>query len=276
MVNVPTDFTRKLLRGEQPIILIEADAADPTAANGALGAAQGIVQSVVKKDFIGPLAYLSGNGDAFSIQAHKKYNPEGLTRYNIVPGIIGLILSMTTVMMTALAITRERERGNMENLLSSPVTPLEIMTGKIVPYILIGHIQITIIIGLAIIMFNIPFLGNPFILYVAAILFIVANLIVGVTISSFAKNQLQAMQMAIFYLLPNILLSGFMFPFAGMPQWARALGSLLPLTYFNRCMRGILLKGNVWSDLWPSIWPVGLFCIVVMLICTKFFHRTLD
>lgn len=276
VVNVPTDFTRKLLRGERPIILIEADAADPTAANGALGAAQGIVQSVVKKDFIGPLAYLSGNGDAFSIQAHKKYNPEGLTRYNIVPGIIGLILSMTTVMMTALAITRERERGNMENLLSSPVTPLEIMTGKIVPYILIGHIQIAIIIGLAIIMFNIPFLGNPFILYVAAILFIVANLIVGVTISSFAKNQLQAMQMAIFYLLPNILLSGFMFPFAGMPQWARALGSLLPLTYFNRCMRGILLKGNVWSDLWPSIWPVGLFCIVVMLICTKFFHRTLD
>lgn len=276
VVNVPTDFTRKLLRGERPIILIEADAADPTAANGALGAAQGIVQSVVKKDFIGPLAYLSGNGDAFSIQAHKKYNPEGLTRYNIVPGIIGLILSMTTVMMTALAITRERERGNMENLLSSPVTPLEIMTGKIVPYILIGHIQIAIIIGLAIIMFNIPFLGNPFILYVAAILFIVANLIVGVTISSFAKNQLQAMQMAIFYLLPNILLSGFMFPFAGMPQWARALGSLLPLTYFNRCMRGILLKGNVWSDLWPSIWPVGLFCMVVMLICTKFFHRTLD
>lgn len=276
VINVPTDFSKKLLRGENPVILIEADATDPTATNGALGAVHGIVQSVVKKDFTGSLSYLRGESEAFSIQAHKKYNPEGLTHYNIVPGIMGLILTMTTVMMTGLAITRERERGNMENLLSSPVTPLEIMTGKIIPYILIGHIQVAIIIGMAILLFNVPFLGNPFALYVAVLLFIVANLIVGITLSSFAKNQLQAMQMAIFYLLPNMLLSGFMFPFSGIPKWAQILGNLLPLTYFNRCARGILLKGNDWGDIWPSIWPVCLFCVVVMIICTKFFHRTLD
>lgn len=276
VVSVPTDFSRGLLRGERPTILIEADATDPTATSGALGAVQGAVQSVTAKDLTGPLAHLRGTPDAFSIQIHKKYNPEGLTRYNIVPGLMGLILSMTTVMMTGLAITRERERGNMENLLSSPVTPLEIMTGKIVPYILIGHVQVAIIIGMAILLFNVPFKGNALALYVAAVLFIAANLIVGVTLSSFAKNQLQAMQMTMFYLLPNMMLSGFMFPFAGMPQWAQGIGSVLPLTYFNRSVRGVFLKGSDWADLWPSIWPVALFGIVVMLLSARFFRRTLD
>ena len=276
VVSVPADFSRRLLRGERPAILIEADATDPTATSGALGAVQGAVQSVTEKDLTGPLAHLRGRPDAFSIQIHKKYNPEGLTRYNIVPGLMGLILSMTTVMMTGLAITKERERGNMENLLSSPVTPLEIMTGKIVPYILIGHVQVAIIIGMAIALFNVPFAGNPFALYVAAVLFIAANLIVGVTLSSFAKNQLQAMQMTMFYLLPNMMLSGFMFPFAGMPQWAQAIGSVLPLTYFNRSVRGVFLKGSDWADLWPSIWPVALFGVVTMLLSARFFRRTLD
>ena len=189
---------------------------------------------------------------------------------------MGLILTMTTVMMTGLAITKERERGNMENLLSTPVTPLEIMTGKIVPYILIGHVQVGIIIGMAMLLFNVPFLGNPLALYVASVLFIAANLTVGVTLSSLAKNQLQAMQMTVFYLLPNIMLSGFMFPFAGMPQWARAIGSVLPLTYFNRSVRGVLLKGNDWADLWPTLWPVALFGVVVMALSARFFRRTLD
>jgi ABC-2 type transport system permease protein len=276
VISVPADFSRRLLRGERPSILVEADATDPTATSGALGAAQGVVQSVVEKDLTGPLAYLRGSAEAFSIQVHRKYNPEGLTRYNIVPGLMGLILSMTTVMMTGLAITRERERGNMENLLSSPVTPLEIMTGKIVPYIFIGHIQVAIIIGMSMLFFNVPFSGNPLALYVAALLFVAANLTVGVTLSSFAKNQLQAMQMTIFYIMPNMLLSGFIFPFAGMPQWAQAIGSVLPLTYFNRCVRGVFLKGSDWADLWPSIWPVAVFCIVVMALSAKFFRRTLD
>lgn len=276
IVTVPPDFTRRLLRSERPSLLIEADATDPTATSGALGALQGVVQSVAEKDLKGPLAHLLATPDGFSIEVHRKYNPEGLTRYNIVPGLMGLILTMTTVMMTGLTITRERERGNMENLLASPVSPLEIMSGKIVPYILIGHIQVGIIIGMAMLLFSVPFEGNPFALYAVALLFIAANLTVGVTLSSFARNQLQAMQMTIFYLLPNIMLSGFMFPFAGMPKWAQAIGSILPLTYFNRAVRGVMLKGNDWIDLWPSLWPVALFMAVVMGISVKFFRRTLD
>lgn len=276
VITIPSDFSRKLLRGEYPALLIEADATDPTVTSGALGAIQGIVQSVTEKDLSETLAHLRGKADAFSIQIHKKYNPEGLTCYNIIPGLMGLILSMTTVMMTGLAITRERERGNMENLLASPVTPLEIMAGKIIPYILIGHVQVAIIIGMSTLFFNIPFAGNPLALYVAAVLFIAANLTMGVTLSSFAKNQLQAMQMTIFYLMPNMILSGFMFPFAGMPQWAQAIGSILPLTHFNRCVRGIFLKGSNWTDIWPSLWPLALFCVVVMTLSTKFFRRTLD
>lgn len=276
VVSVPSDFSQRLLRGERPTILIEADATDPTATSGALGAIQGVVRSVTEKDLTGPLAHLRGTPEAFSIQVHRKYNPEGLTRYNIVPGLMGLILSMTTVMMTGLAITKERERGNMENLLSSPVTPLEIMTGKIVPYILICHVQVAIIIGMATVLFNVPFVGNPFALYVAAILFIAANLTVGVTISSFAKNQLQAMQMTNFFLIPNMMLSGFMFPFAGMPKWAQAIGSLLPLTYFNRSVRCVFLKGSDWTALWPTLWPVALFGVAVMALSARYFRRTLD
>lgn len=164
----------------------------------------------------------------------------------------------------------------MENLLASPLSPLEIMTGKIAPYILIAHIQVFIILALARLLFQVPFLGNPLALYVASLLFIAGNLIVGVALSSFARNQLQAMQMTMFYFLPNMMLSGFMFPFAGMPGWAQAIGSLLPLTHFNRAVRGILLKGNGWSELWPQIWPVAVFCVVVMGLSARFFKRTLD
>lgn len=275
-ITVPSDFSRRLLRGEKPSLLVEADASDPTATGGALGAIQGIVQSVADKELKGPLASLRGSPEAFSIQVHRMYNPEGLTQYNIVPGLMGVILTMTTVMMTGLAITRERERGTMENLLSSPVRPLELMSGKIVPYILIGHIQMLIIIGMSILLFDVPFIGNPFALYVAALLFIAANLTVGVTLSSFARSQLQALQMTMFYFLPNMMLSGFMFPFAGMPKWAQVIGSALPLTYFNRSVRGVLLKGNDWAELWPSIWPVALFGIIVMFFSVRFFRRTLD
>ncbi len=276
VISVPTDFSRRLLRGERPEILIEADATDPTATSGALGALQGVVQSVAQKELTGALAHLQGTDAAFSIIAHKMYNPEGLTSYNIVPGLMGIILTMTTVMMTGLAITRERERGTMENLLASPVSPLEIMTGKIVPYIMIAHIQVGIIILLATLLFSVPFVGSPIALYVSALLFIAANLTVGITLSSFAKNQLQALQMTIFYFFPSMMLSGFMFPFAGMPGWAQFIGNLLPLHHFNRDVRGILLKGTGWIDLWHTIWPVAVFCVVVMALSARFFRRTLD
>jgi ABC-2 type transport system permease protein len=183
---------------------------------------------------------------------------------------------MTMVMMTGLAMTRERERGTMENLLATPAQPLEVMTGKIVPYIFIGLIQSTIILLAAITLFGVPFVGSAIILYAVALLFIAANLTVGITLSSLAQNQLQALQLTFFYFMPSILLSGFMFPFRGMPGWAQVLGELLPATYFMRLVRGVLLKGNGWADLWPDIWPLMVFTVVVMGIAVIFYRRTLD
>jgi len=189
---------------------------------------------------------------------------------------MGVILTMTMVMMTGLAMTRERERGTMENLLATPAQPLEVMTGKIVPYIFIGLIQISIILLAAVYLFGVPFVGSLVILYAVALLFIAAQLTIGITISSLARNQLQAMQMTFFYFLPTMLLSGFMFPFQGMPGWAQVIGGILPATYFMRLVRGILLKGNDWIDLWPNIWPMMLFTAVVMTIALTFYRRTLD
>jgi ABC-2 type transport system permease protein len=193
-----------------------------------------------------------------------------------VPGLMGVILAMTMVMMTGLAMTRERERGTMENLLAMPALPLEVMTGKIVPYVFIGLIQSTIILLAARYLFDVPFVGSVVVLYLVALLFICANLTVGITLSSLAQNQLQAMQLTFFYFLPSILLSGFMFPFEGMPQWAQAIGSVIPTTYFMRSVRGILLKGNDWIDLWPHVWPMLLFTGVVLSIALRFYRKTLD
>ncbi|MQR00270.1 ABC transporter permease [Glaciimonas soli] len=276
VLNIPANFTRDLLRGERPALLVEADATDPTATGLALAAVPQLVQSVASKDLTGPLAKFSGGLPAFDVQVHRLYNPEGVSNYNVVPGLMGVILSMTMVMMTGLAMTRERERGTMENLLATPVTPLEVMTGKIMPYILIGLIQSTIILLGARFVFHIPFAGGVMAIYLAALLFIAASLTVGITLSSIAQNQLQAMQLTMFYFLPNMLLSGFMFPFQGMPKWAQFIGNLMPLTYFNRLIRGILLKGNGWSDLWPSIWPLMIFTVIVMGIAVRFYRRTLD
>jgi ABC-2 type transport system permease protein len=276
VVSIPADFTRRLLRGERPALLIEADAADPTATGPALAAISQLAASVARKDLIGPLAPLNATAPPFDVQVHRLYNPESITQYNIVPGLMGVILTMTMVMMTGLAITRERERGTMENLLAMPLTPLEVMTGKIVPYIAIGLVQASIILIAARYIFDVPFIGSIVALYVASLLFIACNLTVGITVSSFAANQLQAMQLTFFYFLPNILLSGFMFPFRGMPGWAQAIGSVLPLTYYNRLVRGILLKGNDWPDLWPSLWPLVVFALVLMTVAVRFYRRTLD
>jgi ABC-2 type transport system permease protein len=276
VVNIPAGFTRQLLRRERPSLLIEADATDPTATASALAAVNGIVQSVIHREMTGPLATLQGSPAPFDVNVHQLYNPDNITQYNVVPGLMGVVLTLTMVMMTGLAITRERERGTMENLLAMPSTPMEVMTGKLIPYIGIGLIQSSIILLAARFIFQVPFFGNIGAVYLSTILFIAANLTVGITFSSLAQNQLQAVQLAIFYFLPNILLSGFMFPFKGMPAWAQVIGSLLPLTYFNRLIRGILLKGNGWSDSWPSVWPMMVFTLVFMGVAVATYRRTLD
>lgn len=276
ILTIPSDFTRKLLRLENPSILLQTDATDPLAASAALSSINSIASQVGVKDFKGVFASLKADKQPFNVIVHKLYNPEGITQYNIIPGLMGVILTMTLTMMTALAITRERERGTMENLLATPAKPLEIMSAKIVPYIFIGLVQATIILLAARLVFDAPFEGSIIWVYVSALLFISVNLTIGVAISSIAQNMLQAMQLTFFYFLPSILLSGFMFPFLGMPKWAQFIGELLPLTYFNRLIRGILLKGNGFNELWSDMWPLLLINIFVMTLAVKFYKKTLD
>ena len=276
VLTIPADFTHRLLRGEHPAVLVEADATDPAATGTALATLNKMAKQVALHDLKGPLTYLQEGPEPFEVRVHRLYNPENNSQFNTVPGLMGVVLTMTLVLMTGLAMTRERERGTMENLLSTPARPLEVITGKIVPYIAIGLIQASIILVAARLVFDVPFMGSLLTVYLGALLFIAANLTVGITLSSLASNQLQAMQMAVFYFLPSLLLSGFMFPFRGMPQWAQALGSVLPLTHFNRFIRGILLKGNDWADLWPNVWPIALFGTVMMAVAVKFYRRTLD
>ena len=276
VLNVPANFTRDLLRGERPALLVEADATDPVATGTALGAVEQIARSVVRKDVGGATGYLAPGEAPFAVHVHRLYNPEASSRNNIVPGLMGVILTLMMVLMTGLAMTRERERGTMENLLAMPVRPFEVMAGKVVPYIAIGLLQVTLILLVAVFVFRVPFVGSLSALYLASLLFVAANLTVGIMLSSLAKNQLQAMQMTVFYFMPNLLLSGFMFPFQGMPKWAQGIGNVLPLTYFLRLVRGIFLKGSGWMDLWPSIWPLMVFTLVVMAIAVKFYRKTLD
>jgi ABC-2 type transport system permease protein len=276
VVSIPADFSRRLIRGERPAMLIEADATDPTATGNALSAVNQLAQTVLSHDLTGSLSPLAGTPSAFSVIVHPRYNPEAITQYNIVPGLMGVILTMTMVMMTGLAITRERERGTMENLLATPATVLEVMTGKIVPYILIGLLQVTIVLVLARVLFSVPIQGSVTVLYLSVLLFIAANLMLGLTISSVARNQLQAMQMTFFFFLPSMLLSGFMFPFRGMPGWAQLIGEALPLTHFLRIVRGVLLKANGWAEIWPEAWPIALFGLVIMAIGLRTFRSTLD
>lgn len=276
VVQFPPGFTRQLLRGERPAMLIEADATDPAAAGAALASVRELATASARHDLKGPLAALAPGEPPFEVRVHRLYNPEGLTQHNIVPGLMGVILTMTMVMMTGLAMTRERERGTMENLLATPAQPLEVMTGKIVPYVFIGQVQAAIILLAARWLFDVPIVGSLWVLYAVSLLFIAANLTVGITLSSLARNQLQAMQLTFFYFLPTILLSGFMFPFQGMPRWAQAIGEVLPATYFMRLVRGILLKGNGWVELWPNVWPMAVFTVVVMGLAVAFYRKTLD
>jgi ABC-2 type transport system permease protein len=276
VVQIPENFSRSLLRGERPTILIAADATDPGATGNAVASLQTSVERALQNDFKGPLAYLARSESAIDVRIHARYNPEVATQYNIVPGLMGVVLTMTLVIITGLAITRERERGTMENLLSMPTRPTEVLIGKVVPYIMVGYVQVSLILLAARFIFHVPMLGSIPLLLLVCLVFIAANLSMGVTFSTVAKNQLQAMQMAIFFFLPSILLSGFMFPFRGMPRWAQWLGEMLPITHFLRIARGILLKGNGIVDVLPQIWPIALFTVVVLTIGVKRYRQTLD
>ena len=276
VVSIPSDFSLRLVRGERPALLVEADATDPQSTANAISALNQLAQSALAHDLTGPLASLAMQPSAFEIRVHALYNPEAVTQFNIVPGLMGVILTMTMVMMTGLAITRERERGTMENLLATPATALEVMTGKIVPYVAIGLVQVSIILVLARMLFDVPMVGSFALLFVAVLLFIATNLTLGLTFSSLARNQLQAMQMTFFFFLPSMLLSGFMFPFRGMPGWAQAIGEVLPLTHFLRIVRGILLKGNGLIEVLPEAWPLLVFMLVVLALGLRTFRNTLD
>jgi ABC-2 type transport system permease protein len=275
-ITVPENFSRKVARGERPPLLVEADATDPSATGNALAALNGVARTALQRDLQGSLAYLNPVPDPVELRVHRRYNPENVTQYNIVPGLLGVILTMTMILMTGLAMTRERERGTFENLLATPALPIEVMTGKIVPYIMIGLVQVSIVLGASQVLFNVPMLGSVPLLFLCVLLFIAANLALGITFSSIARNQLQAMQMTFFFFLPSMLLSGFMFPFRGMPEWAQWVGSVLPLTHFLQLVRGIMLKGNEFAALWPHIWPILLFMLGAMSVGLLVYRRTLD
>lgn len=276
VLTIPAGFARSLQRGERPALLLEADATDPSATGNAVAAVQNLGATMLRHDLTGTISTLQPAASPFELRIQRRYNPEGISQFNIVPGLMGVILTMTMIMMTALGVTREVERGTMENLIATPVRPFEVMVGKIAPYVVIGLVQVAVILLCARYLFAVPFVGHFGTLMVCVLVFICANLTVGITISSIARNQTQAMQMTFFFFLPSILLSGFMFPFRGMPEWAQAIGEVLPLTHFLRLIRGVMLKGNDWPALWPNLWPLLLFMAVVMAVGLKRFRRTLD
>jgi ABC-2 type transport system permease protein len=273
-IEIPAGFERDVRRGSRPYVLIVADASDPTTTGGALAALQGIVEGALRRELRGPSA--SEPGSAFQLRIHRRYNPEGETQLNIVPGLLGVILTMTMMLFTALAVTREIERGTMENLLSMPIRPVEIMLGKILPFVAVGFIQMAIILLAARYLFGVPVVGSLALLVALTTLFAAANLAVGYTFSTIARNQLQAVQMTFMFFLPNILLSGFMFPFRGMPGWAQAIGEVLPLTHFMRIARGIMLKGNTMADMEIDVLALVLFILVAMGLALVRFRTTLD
>jgi ABC-2 type transport system permease protein len=276
MVVIPEDFSRALIRGERPAVLVEVDATDPSASGNAIAALGTVAAQALAHELSGALAPRNGGAAPFEWRIHRRYNPEGLSRYNIVPGLIGTILTMTMVMLTGLAMTRERERGTMENLLATPVRPFEVMAGKILPYVVIGYVQLLVILAAAAMLFEVPMEGSMVLLLAMIGVFMLANLAVGFTFSTLAKNQLQAMQMTFFFFLPSMLLSGFMFPFRGMPHWAQHVGEVLPLTHFLRIVRGIMLKGQDALQVLPELWPLLAFLVVAGAVALKRYRQTLD
>jgi len=276
VVRIPPHFTSEVVRGERPALLLEADASDPVTTSNALAAVGEILRTSLGREFRGTLAHLDRAPPAAELRVHRHYNPEGISQYNIVPGLMGVILTMTMIVMTAVAVTREVERGTMENLLSMPVRPLEVMVGKIVPYIMVGYVQVAVVLVAARWIFDVPVGGNIALLLGVVLVFVLANLTVGIVFSSIARSQMQAIQMSFFFFLPSLLLSGFMFPFRGMPAWAQYLGEVLPLTHFLRIVRGILLKSWGVAETLPEVWPMVAFMGCVLLVGASRFRRTLD
>jgi ABC-2 type transport system permease protein len=276
LIVIPDHFGQRVVRGERPAMLVAADATDPSASGNAIAALSQLTQTALVRDLRGPLVGLNPKPAAFELRIQRRYNPEGLSRYNIVPGLVGTILTMTMVMLTSLAMTRERERGTMENLLATPVLPAEVMVGKILPYVALGYIQLGVILGAAFLLFDVPMVGSSALLLAMLGVFMLANLSVGFTFSTLAKNQLQALQLTFFFFLPSILLSGFMFPFRGMPAWAQVIGEGFPLTHFLRIVRGIMLKGTGAQELVPDLWPMLLFLAVAGAVALMRYRRTVD
>jgi ABC-2 type transport system permease protein len=274
VVNVPTNFDRSVDRGEQPTILVDADGTDPTAIGNATAALPALV-GTIDRDLPPGVRYEPGR-PPFQFTVHARYNPERLTALNIVPGLICIVLVFSTLIVTTLSITRERERGTMENLLAMPVRPVEVMVAKIVPYIGVGYLQALLIIAISAAVFEVPLRGSLVLLLVALGLFIASNLALGFVFSTIATSQMQAMQLAQFMLLPSILLSGFMFPFAGMPVWAQWVGEIFPTTHALRIVRGVLLKANGAAEILPEMWPIAVFTLAVGALAVWFYRETLD
>jgi ABC-2 type transport system permease protein len=275
-ITIPGDFTRRVVRKDKPQILVETDAADPAATGPAVAALAALPQNALMHDLTGPLASVANNAQPFEVVVQRRYNPESITSYNIVPGLLATILTITLVMMTALGMTREAERGTMETLLATPLRPLEVMVGKLAPYVLVGIIQATVIIVMARLLFGVPMAGGWPALILGLFLFIVGSLSLGFLVSTVARNQLQAMQMAVFYLLPSILLTGFLFPFRGMPEWAQWIGTIIPVTHMLRIVRGAMLKGVGIADALPSLGALTLFVVIVAGLAVKQYRTTLD
>ena len=276
VVNIPVDFSRRVARGERPQVLVEADATDPSATSAAIAALSGLAPTAVNADLTGPLAALKQGKAPYELLTHRRYNEENESAFSVIPGLLGVVLSSTMIMMTSIAMTRERERGTLESLLVAPIQPMEMMLGKISPYLLIGVGQIIVIMTAAKVLFHVPMLGSMFLLSFMCLLFICVNLALGFIFSSIAKNQMQANQAASAFLLPAIILSGFMFPYRGMPQWAQWLGEILPVTHFLRIVRGILLKGNGLQDILQDFWALVFTLFVLCVLSVRCYRRTLD
>ncbi len=276
VVSFPAGFTRDIVRGDRPQILIEADASDPSASSNAISRLDTIFSRALRHERNASLSHLAPQPPSYQLIVHPKYNPEGITQVNIVPGLLGVILTMTLVMITSMALTREVERGTMENLLALPARPIEVMIGKIVPYLMIGAVQTAVILFAAKYIFDVPFVGSFGLLILGITIFVIANLSLGFTFSTFAKSQMQAMQLTFFFFLPSLLLSGFMFPFRGMPEWAQTLGEFFPLTHFLRIIRGVMLKGVDITEVQSPMLALIAFTAVVATVAMFRYRQTLD
>lgn len=275
-ITIPGDFTRRVVRADKAQLLVEADATDPAATGSAISALMQLPSEALRHELTGALQDRAASGGPFEVVIHRRYNPENISAYNIVPGLLGTILSLTLVMMTSLGVTREQERGTMESLLATPVQPIEVMIGKLAPYVAVGLIQAAVILLMARILFDVPMVGGWFGLMIGLFLFIIGSLALGFLISTLARTQLQAMQMSFFYMLPSILLSGFMFPFRGMPEWTQAIGTMIPVTHFLRVVRGALLKGQTIADMAPSLVALLVFVCVITALALARYRTTLD